>query len=53
MPAAIVTAVRQTAKPPTDSPMQGIAGDSSLDLNADIISSMNGAAHRTKANASR
>jgi hypothetical protein len=39
-PAASVAAVRQTAKPPADSPMQRHANDSSFDLDAGIISSL-------------
>ena len=42
--ATSVTAVRQTAKSPADSPKQRDAIDSSFDLNPGIISSLNGAA---------
>jgi hypothetical protein len=38
---ASVTAVRQTAKPQADNPTQRRASDSSSDLNAGIISSLN------------
>src|SRR5262249_43317719 len=43
VPAASVTAM-QTAKPPADSPMQPRASDNSFDLNAGIMSSLNGTA---------
>ena len=50
VPATNVTAVRQTAKPPADSPMQRSASDLSFDFNPSIISSLHGAAPSREGN---